>query len=54
MFKAPEKHLYCKTSQSCEAVNNSTLRPEEAESFQSTQLDISRIFHVSNQTSASC
>ena len=47
-------------SQSCKAVNNSNLTPEEAavrvhpEAFQSIQLDLSRIFYVSKQTSASC
>ena len=51
-----QKHF--RTSQSCKAVNSSSLRPEEArvdpEAFQSLQSDISRIFYVSKQTSASC
>ena len=51
-----KKHL----KDSCKAVNNSNLTPEEAavrvhpEAFQSIQLDLSRIFDVSKQTSASC
>ena len=55
--RSPRKTLF-RTSQSCEAVKNSSLRLEEVRELilrpQSIQLHISRIFHVSKQTSASC
>ena len=57
MGEEPPKNIF-RTSQSCEAINNSSLRPEEEESwswgFSVYSMDISRIFYVSKQTSASC